>query len=632
MTTLENKAKEKASSKQAEVHRKEGMAGHRQRVLLIGFGLTFLVALLSLMGVFSVVELKSIDQRFSWRGGHPLTVPAVIVAIDDNSLNGWSDKDGKYQGMPDRWIWPRSFHAQLVRNLKAAGAKLIVFDVVYSESSKRDPAQDLDFAAAVKEAGNVVFAERHVVKDDRSMKTETLIPPLDHAKLDKGHIMAEPGPDNFLRSLRPLYFNSEDVPDPEKISIDLAVYRQYVLGKSVPPVWDEASNQVKIGDLRIPLKSDYSVDINFAGKPGTVPTYPYHDAYYKTMDMSAFKGKIVYVGSTTDILHDNQRTPYSDYGNLMPGVESHVNFLDTLVSGQFMRLFPLWMELLLILVLGLMTSFLTFRASALRGGLVAAVIIGAYFAAAIYLFDAQNVVLPMMAPLAAVALSFGGLAFYRGYAEEKQARLTRQMFSKYVSKSIVDEILKNPGAVKLGGEVKEVTILFSDVRGFTAMSEKLSAPQVVEVLNEYLTAMVDIVIANGGTLDKYVGDAIMAVWGSPLYDPEHKQNALRTCVQMMEVLEELKGKWRVEGKPEMDIGIGLNTGHVVAGNMGHPDFKMEYTVIGDSVNLASRMESANKEMRSHVLITGTTYAGCEGMVDVIMHPPSTSRARKKRWM
>jgi adenylate cyclase len=141
--------------------------------------------------------------------------------------------------------------------------------------------------------------------------------------------------------------------------------------------------------------------------------------------------------------------------------------------------------------------------------------------------------------------------------------------------------------------------------------------------------MVDIVIANGGTLDKYVGDAIMAVWGSPLYDPDHKQAALKTCVQMMEKLEELKAKWRVEGKPEMDIGIGLNTGHVVAGNMGHPDFKMDYTVIGDDVNLAARMESANKEMRSHVLITGTTYAGCEDMVDVIMHPPIHVKGKEK---
>jgi adenylate cyclase len=263
------------------------------------------------------------------------------------------------------------------------------------------------------------------------------------------------------------------------------------------------------------------------------------------------------------------------------------------------------------------------------GSVVMLIIFLSYGALALWAFAFQDLLLPMAAPLSSVVVAFAGLATYRGIVEERRARTTRQMFSKYVSKQIVDEILKDPNAVKLGGEVKETTILFSDVRGFTAMSEKLSAPQVVEVLNEYLTAMVDIVIANGGTLDKYVGDAIMAVWGSPLYDPQHRQNAVRTAVQMMEVLQELQAKWQAEGKPHIDIGIGLNTGHVVAGNMGHPDYKMDYTVIGDDVNLAARMESANKEMKSHVLITGSTLEGCEGMVEVVQHPPIHVKGKQK---
>ena len=613
--------KKKKGREQDEAHRKEGMQQHRSRVLLIGFGLTFLVALLTLLDAFTVVELKSIDWRFELRGPRPQTVPAVIVAIDDESLNGWSDKNNVSHYMPDRWVWPRDFHGQVVRNLKEAGALLVAFDVVFSESSKSLPKQDTDFGDAAKAAGNVIFAERHVVKAKGALKTETIIPPLERAKRDKGHIVAEPGVDNFMRSLRPLYFNSNYQPDPEKPSIDLAVLREFVAGKPVAPKYDARTNEVSIGDLKVPINEYGTTDINYLGPPGTVPTYPYHDVYYKTMDMSAFKDKIVYIGSTTDILHDNHRTPFASKGKLMPGVELHIHFLDTMLTGQYLQKFPQWMELLTILVLGMMTSFLAFRANALKGGSFALIIGVVYAGLVVYLFDAENVILPMVAPLTAVALSFAGLAVYRSVVEEKRARDTRKMFSKYVSKSIVDEILKNPGAVKLGGEVKEVTILFSDVRGFTAMSEKLSAPEVVEVLNEYLTAMVDIVIAHDGTLDKYVGDAIMAVWGSPLYDPEHKQKALRTAVQMMEVLDELKVKWRAEGKPEMDIGIGLNTGHVVAGNMGHPDFKMDYTVIGDDVNLAARMESANKEMRSHILITGSSYAGCEDMVDVVMHPP-----------
>jgi len=189
--------------------------------------------------------------------------------------------------------------------------------------------------------------------------------------------------------------------------------------------------------------------------------------------------------------------------------------------------------------------------------------------------------------------------------------------------------MKNPGAVKLGGEVKEVSILFSDVRGFTAMSERLSAPQVVEVLNEYLTRMVDVVIANGGTLDKYVGDAIMAVWGSPLADPKHEENSVRTAVMMMEVLHELQAKWVAEGTTPLDIGIGVNSGHVVAGNMGHPEYKMDYTVIGDDVNLAARLESANKELKAHVLISGTSYQKVQHLVDVIKHPDIHVKGKEK---
>jgi adenylate cyclase len=345
------------------------------------------------------------------------------------------------------------------------------------------------------------------------------------------------------------------------------------------------------------------------------------------MDMSVFKDKVVYVGSSAQILNDNKRTPYSNVQ--MPGVEAHVHFLDTLVSRAFLWRVSDLQSVLIILALGLLTTVLTFRVSPIPGAVVMGVILASYGAGAVLAFSGARIILPMVAPMAAALAAFAALATYRGVVEERLAQQTKQMFSRYVSKQIVEEILKDPDAVQLGGALKETTILFSDVRGFTAMSEKLEAAQVVEVLNEYLTAMVDIVMANNGTLDKYVGDAIMAVWGSPLPDPKHRQNAIRTAVQMMEVLKELQVKWKAEGKPHIDIGIGLNTGHVVAGNMGHKAYKMDYTVIGDDVNLAARMESANKELKSHVLITGATYEGCEDMVDVVVHPPIHVKGKEK---
>lgn len=603
--------------------------GDRRRMLGVGFGLTMAVLLMSLLGIFDQLELASLDWRFERRGPRELTVNAAVVAIDDESLNGWAGDDDKPRYMPERWVWPRDFHAKVVDNLREAGAKLIAFDIVFSESSKREPMQDVTFAAALKAAGNVVMAERHVPKGDGVIKTETLIPGLAAGAIDLGHIGAVHADDGALRELQPLFFSSSALLDPTKPNLDLAVLRQLLYGKAVVPTVDERKLTIHLGEKQIPLNRHGRVEINYAGEPGTVPTFPYHAVYYKEMDMSVFKDKVVYIGATSEILHDNHLAPFASTLNKIPGVEAHVHLLDTMLSGEFLRRLPIWVELLISLGLGVLITVLTYRLNAKLGFAVMALIAAAYGAGALAAFLSARYILPFATPLVTLGAAFAGLASYRAVTEERLARQTKQMFSRYVSKQIVDEILKDPGAVKLGGEMKETTILFSDVRGFTAMSERLSAPEVVQVLNEYLTAMVDIVIANNGTLDKYVGDAIMAVWGSPLADPEHKQNGVRTAVQMMEVLKELQAKWAAEGKPHIDIGIGLNTGHVVAGNMGHPDYKMDYTVIGDDVNLAARMESANKEMKSHVLITGATYEGCENMVDVVKHPPIKVKGKEK---
>jgi adenylate cyclase len=439
--------------------------------------------------------------------------------------------------------------------------------------------------------------------------------------LDQGHIGAIRASDDALRELQPLNQSSQGLLDPDKPNLDLAIMRQLLYGKAVRPEVDYKRSVIKLGEHEIPFRDNGLVEINYAGEPQSVPTFPYHSVYYKDMDMSVFKDKVVYVGATSEILHDNHVAPFASAVDKIPGVEAHAHMLDTMVSGLYLRRMPAWADFILTAVLGLLISGFTVRLSAKQGAAVTALIAAAYLALALAAFLSERVILTLALPLATVFVVFAFLAAFRAVNEEKRARSTRAMFSRYVSRQIVEEILHDPEAVGLGGQMKEVTILFSDVRGFTAMSERLSAPEVVAVLNEYLTAMVDIVIANNGTVDKYVGDAIMAVWGSPLPDPQHRQNGVRTAVQMMEVLKELQVKWAAEGKPHIDIGIGLNTGHVVAGNMGHPDYKMDYTVIGDDVNLAARMESANKEMRSHVLITGATYEGCKDMVEVVRHPP-----------
>jgi adenylate cyclase len=611
--------------------------GHRRQVLYIGLGMTFLILVMWFMGIFSHVELGSLDWRFSLRGQRAPRFKMAIVAIDDESLNVWQDDKNQTHQMPEHWTWPRGFYGTVVDNLSKAGAKIIAFDLVYSESSIRDPSQDRSFANACKRAGNVVLSERLGTRDlgggQTGQKRESLIRPLDEAKRDKGLANAFADSDGYIRGYRVVVPDENRKLVPDNASLDLAVVRQYLWGKPVEPQFNQDDVMTLDGGGSVaPLKILHDglgkVDINYDGPPDSFPTFKFHDVYYQTMDMSVFKDRIVFIGSTSDILHDNFHAPFTD-GDNMPGVETHAELVDTILAHDFLKRYPPYVELLLVLILGVLTSFLTFRVKTLYGALTAVLELTFYLTFVIFVFVGHNVVLPMVAPALAVAAAFLGIAVYRSWVEERRARSTRAMFSRYVSKQIVDEILKNPDAVKLGGEVKEVSILFSDVRGFTAMSEKLSAPQVVEVLNEYLTAMVDIVIANHGTLDKYVGDAIMAVWGSPVADPDHTKNSVRTAVMMMEVLKELQVKWKAEGKPEIDIGIGVHSGHVVAGNMGHPEYKMDYTVIGDDVNLAARLESANKELKAHVLISGAVYEATSSLIDVIKHPDIHVKGKEK---
>jgi adenylate cyclase len=601
--------------------------GHRI-ALAIGVVMTLLVLILWVMDAFVSSELGMLNWRFRLRGAKPITAPAVIVAIDDESLNGWVDGKGDYQSMPERWTWPRTVYGKLVDHLSEAGAKIIVFDMVFSESTKGDPKQDAVFAAACKKAGNVVFGIRYSdIIDPRfkSRKLETLIPGLADAASDSGVVHALLDADNFMRQV-PM----TDAIDLERPNLDLAVYRQLVFGARQPFMMMEDRSSIQLGDNRIPLERGHVLQVNFAGGAKSFPTIPFHQAFYKDVPggMGIFKDKVVYVGSTTEILHDNFPTPFKPNVK-MPGVEIHAHALDTLVSRDYIKTLPPWAELLLVVGLGIGISFLIFRIKPWQGMLWVVIFEGTYLGVSLLAFMQARWVLPMIAPMTSAFVSFAGIIAWRLVVEERKARDIRNQFSRYVSRSIVDEILKDPSKISLGGQVKEVTILFSDVRGFTAMSETMDAEAVVSILNEYLTAMVDIVIANEGTLDKYVGDAVMAVWGSPLPDARHCAKAVTCAVQMMERLELLQQKWRSEGKPPIDIGIGLNSGHVIAGNMGHLHYKMDYTVIGDDVNLAARLESANKELHSHVLISASTYEGSSDLVEVFTHPPLKVKGKEK---
>jgi adenylate cyclase len=243
----------------------------------------------------------------------------------------------------------------------------------------------------------------------------------------------------------------------------------------------------------------------------------------------------------------------------------------------------------------------------MQGIMVCVALIAAFTVANTFILTKYKIWLNLIYPVLTMLAIYVFITVYRYVTEEREKKKIRGAFQYYLTASVMNEILKDPTRLKLGGQKKNLTVMFSDIRGFTTISESLTPEQLVHLLNEYLTAMTDIVFKYEGLLDKYIGDAIMAVWGDPIDQPDHAVRGCKTALEMMAALKPLQAKWEAEGWPHIDIGIGVNTGDMTVGNMGSK-MRFDYTVMGDSVNLGSRLEGTNKEYGTHIIISEFTYA------------------------
>jgi adenylate cyclase len=286
----------------------------------------------------------------------------------------------------------------------------------------------------------------------------------------------------------------------------------------------------------------------------------------------------------------------------MYGVEIHANALNTILMDNFLQYAPAWLDLLVLFVLALITAFMASRLSTIWSLLASLFLIVALFFATTIIFDDLAFIINFSTPAIAVLLTFLSVVVYRVMTEEKDKRRIRDMFGKYVSPRVVDQILENPP--ELGGVDKELSVLFSDIRGFTTLSESMTPQELVNHLNIYLTAMTDVILESEGTLDKYVGDEIMCFWGAPLSQPDHALRACKSAVRQIEVLEELNASWPPEKR--IAIGIGINSGIMTVGNMGSQG-RMNYTLMGDNVNLGARLEGTNKMYGTTIIMSEYTY-------------------------
>jgi adenylate cyclase len=383
--------------------------------------------------------------------------------------------------------------------------------------------------------------------------------------------------------------------------------------------------EVRMGREKVPVNRFGHFLINYLGGPGVFPIYSAVDVLNGRLPAEAFKDKIVLVGATAVGVYDLRVTPFS--GN-QPGVEVHATVMDNLLRGRFMwkPAYAEFASVLIILALGILSGLVLPRLSAIWSSAFALSIAGGVSAGNYLLFSRLYLQLDLFYPLAEIAAVYLGLTVHRFLAEEKERGRIRRAFESYVAPAVVHNILKHPDNLRLGGERRIISILFTDIRGFTSLSENLPPEKVVNLLHDFLNPMSNIIIEHGGTIDKYIGDAIMALFGAPLDLADHPHRACRTALSMVAALKELGQEWAAQGRPHFRMGVGINSGEVAVGNMGS-DRLFDYTAVGDNVNLASRLEGLNKYYGTDILLSKATAHSLAG--DFIIRPVDLVQVKGK---
>ena len=568
---------------------------------------------------FTSLDLKLKDVRFRARGERKPDPNVAIVAIDSKSINELG-----------RWPWDRKVLGKLVRNIKSYGAKTIAFDIVFSEAS--NPDSDRAFADAIKENGNVIAgyffrqeAEKQSAESSETLQSSKIkvvrmsenvtevplitypyvelnIPQVSEASEGAGFFNILPDKDGIIRTETFLMLYDGD-PYP---SLSLAGIRHYLGGEIVLDIAPYGVSGIIIKDTLIPADESGRLTLNYYGKQGIFKTIPAVDVIKNRLPSGALKDELVFVGATEIGIYDMRATPLDP---VLPGVEIHATVASNILQKNFLirdgRVIFLEIAFIVLFPI-LLSAILSLTRRTIISLLFLLITMAVYIYINYFLFANYFLNTVVIFPIISTGLTYIGLEAYRNIVEERQSRFLKKAFTSYVSPALVKEIITKPDMLKLGGEKREITVLFSDIRGFTSISEKLTPEGLVLLLNKYLGPMTDIVLKNSGTLDKYIGDAIMALYNAPLDVKNHSASACQTAIEMMDRLKEVNSSFRESGIPEINIGVGINTGDVIVGNMG-TDIRFDYTAIGDTVNLASRLEGMNKVYKTNLIISEFTF-------------------------
>lgn len=364
-----------------------------------------------------------------------------------------------------------------------------------------------------------------------------------------------------------------------------------------------ALESLNLGDYKIPVDHNGAVYVPYRGLAHSFPYVPAHKVLDKSADMSVLKDKIILVGTSAPGLLDLRSTPVQ---NVYPGVEVHANIISGILNNTIKQK-PAWTigyEFLLLILVAAATSVVLMFLSPINAALSSLIITSIVIVGTMAGWN-QGLILPLASPISLIALLFILYMTYGFFIESRSKRLLANTFGQYIPPELVDEMVDTNAEFSLEGESREMTVLFSDVRGFTTISEGLDPKELTQLMNAILTPMTRVIHKNRGTIDKYMGDAIMAFWGAPLHDPEHARHALYAAFDMMAELRIMQKEFKEKGWPPINVGIGLNTGVMNVGNMGS-EFRVAYTVLGDAVNLGSRLEGLTKNYGVDIIVSETT--------------------------
>jgi adenylate cyclase len=604
------------------------------QAVALGLASGLLVLAAERLGWLETLERKSLDWRFrAFTQEQRASRDIVIIALDDTSFGS--------QGMLDnfgRWPWRRKLYAGLVHYLNEWGARVIGLDLLF-QGADPHAGDDALLAQELGERPSAVlafalnmgtFRETDPAARERlrkqlapfALRLQQQVPlalrPYSGVDLSQeeflrvvpgmGCITIQSDPDGPVRTLTPLFrFRDEYYPSFPLAVAALSLGQKLAVSVTPGPALDFAGRKV-------PLDEQGRLLVRWYG-----PAYTYrHYSVWKVFNSAlayesgqkpdippeAFRDKIVLIGATAAGASDVRSTAFSPS---YPGVEIHATVIDNLLQADFLRAAPRQWTAVSILLLALLLAGAVYAVrSALLHTLLALLLGLVYFAGVCALFRGRNLWVPMVGPLAAGVVAFTSATLTQYATEGREKRKYRKTLLKYLSPQLVETIMQDFNWASLRAEKRNLTVLFSDIRGFTSISEKLPPERVVATLNEHLNMMVSVIFKHHGTLDKFVGDCVMAFWGAPLAQANHAELAARAALEMIEGLEKLNRKWQSEGRPMLQVGVGINTGEMLFGNIGSEQ-RMDFTVIGDNVNLGARLESATKELHATIIISDATY-------------------------